>query len=69
LIFYFLESIDTDNSEIFSDMKMNPNELIKLVRKRRNIHLNDQINQRHKRALSTYDFYNNDPVLRKKNCF
>lgn len=50
-------------------MKMNPNELIKLVRKRRNIHLNDQINQRHKRALSTYDFYNNDPVLRKKNCF
>jgi hypothetical protein len=42
-------------------MKMNPNELIKLARKRRNIHLNDQINQRHKRALSTYDFYNTDP--------
>jgi len=45
---------------------MNPNELINSARKRRSIYLNDKTNQRHKRALSTYDFYNTNPVLLKK---
>jgi hypothetical protein len=46
---------------------MSQNELTNLARKRRNIHFNDRSKRRHKRALSTYDFYNTDPVL--KNCF
>jgi hypothetical protein len=58
----FLEPVDTDLSQVFSDFKMTPNDLTNLARKRRNINLNDESNQRRKRALSTYDFYNTDPV-------
>jgi hypothetical protein len=45
---------------------MNQNELTKLARKRRNIHFNDRSKRRHKRALSTYEFYNTNPVFKKK---
>jgi hypothetical protein len=61
----FLEPVDTDLSQVFSDFKMTPNDLTNLARKRRNINLNDESNQRRKRALSTYDFYNTDPVWMK----
>lgn len=49
----YLESV------IFTDIKMNSNELKNSVRKRRNINLE---NQRHKRDLSEYDFYNGNPL-------
>jgi hypothetical protein len=42
---------------------MNPIELINIARQRRTVNLNDRSNQRPKRALSTYDIYNEDPVL------
>ncbi len=41
---------------------MNSNELINLLRKRRNIHFNDHFKNRHKRSLSTFELYNTDPV-------
>jgi hypothetical protein len=52
--------VDTDDSKVFSDIKMTPNELTNIVRRRRNIKLNDETNRRRKRALSPYDFYDTD---------
>jgi hypothetical protein len=54
------EPVDTDDSKVFSDIKMTPNELTNIVRRRRNIKLNDETNRRRKRALSPYDFYDTD---------
>jgi hypothetical protein len=51
--------IDTDDSKVFSDIKMTPNELTD-VRRRRDIKLNEETNRRRKRALSPYDFYDTD---------
>ena len=61
--FVFIGSLNTDNSKVFTDIKMNPTELIKVSRKRRNIISNDESNQRRKRSLSSYDIYNTDPVF------
>jgi hypothetical protein len=52
--------VDTDDSKVYSDMKMSPNELIDIVRRRRDVKLNDQSNRRRKRALLPYDFYDTD---------
>jgi hypothetical protein len=52
--------VDTDNSKIFSDIKMTPNELTDVIRRRRDVKLNDESNRRRKRALSPYDFYDTD---------
>lgn len=49
--------VNTDDSKIFSDIKMTPNELTNVVRKRRNVKLIDESNRRRKRALSPYNFY------------
>jgi hypothetical protein len=54
--------VDTDDSKVFSDIKMTPNELTNVIRRRRYVQLNDQLNQRRKRALSTYDFYDTDSL-------
>ncbi|CAF0824446.1 unnamed protein product [Adineta steineri] len=54
--------VDTDDSNIFSDVKMTPSELTEIVRRRRDIKLNTESNRRHKRALSPYDFYDTDPL-------
>jgi hypothetical protein len=54
--------VDTDDSKVFSDIKMTPNELTNVIRRRRYVKLNDQLNQRRKRALSTYDFYDTDSL-------
>ncbi|CAF1116562.1 unnamed protein product [Adineta steineri] len=54
--------VDTDDSKIFSDIQMNPNEFTNFARKRRNINLNSESIQRRKRALSPYDLYNIDPL-------
>jgi hypothetical protein len=62
--FILLEPIDTDDSKVFSDIKMTPNELTD-VRRRRDIKLNEETNRRRKRALSPYDFYDTDSVLSK----
>jgi len=51
--------VDTDDSKVFSDIKMTPNELTD-VRRRRDIKLNEETNRRRKRALSPYDFYDTD---------
>ncbi len=58
--------MDTDNSKVFSDIKMTPNELTDVIRRRRDVKLNDESNRRRKRALSPYDFYDTDSVLKKK---
>ncbi|CAM4783329.1 unnamed protein product [Rotaria magnacalcarata] len=55
------KSVDTGNTNAFTDIVMNPDEYINLARKRRNINLNSAFNQRNKRALSLYDLYNTDP--------
>jgi hypothetical protein len=52
--------VDTDDSKIFSEIQMNSNELTDIVRRRRDVKLNDESNRRRKRALSPYDFYNTD---------
>jgi len=52
--------VDTDDSKYFSDIKMTPNELRDIVRRRRDVKLNDESNRRRKRALSPYDFYDTD---------
>jgi hypothetical protein len=49
--------VDTDDSTIFSESQMTPNQLSNVLRQRRHVKLNDQLNQRRKRALSPYDFY------------
>jgi hypothetical protein len=41
---------------------MNLNELTDIVRRRRDVKLNDESNRRRKRALSPFDFYNTDSV-------
>ncbi len=41
---------------------MNPDDLIDIVRRRRDAKLNVETNQRRKRALSPYDFYDTDSV-------
>ncbi|CAF1055715.1 unnamed protein product [Rotaria sp. Silwood1] len=56
------KSVDTDNTNVFTDINMDPREFKNLARKRRNIKLNPESKQRHKRASSIYDFYNNDPL-------
>ena len=63
LIYLFLAIVDTDNSKVFSDIKMSPSELTNIVRRRRNIKLNDELNSRRKRAISPYEFYDSDAVL------
>ncbi len=43
---------------------MTPNELTAVVRRRRNIKLNDETHRRRrKRSLSPYEFYDTDSVL------
>ena len=61
----YLEPADTDDSDGFTEMTMKPNELTNLAnqrRRRRHVNSQDQPNQRHKRALSTYELYDVDPV-------
>ncbi len=62
LFFFSIELVDTDDSKVFSDIQMTPNELTDIVRRRRDAKLNVETNQRRKRALSPYDFYDTDPV-------
>lgn len=52
--------VDTDNSKVFSDIKMTPSELTNVIRRRRDVKLNDESIRRRKRALSPYDFYDTD---------
>jgi hypothetical protein len=61
-LFVFVEPIDTDDSKVFSESQMTPNQLTNVIRQRRNVKLNDQSNRRRKRALSPYDFYDTDSV-------
>jgi hypothetical protein len=42
---------------------MASNELTDVIRRRRDVKLNDESNRRRKRALSPYDFYDSDSVL------
>jgi len=56
-----LELVDTDDSRIFSDIQMTPFNL-QNIRQRRQIQLNEQSSQRHKRALSPYEFFDTDSV-------
>ncbi|CAF1217590.1 unnamed protein product [Rotaria sordida] len=56
------KSVNTDNTNVFTDTIMDPTEFTNLARKRRNIKLNPGSKQRQKRALSLYNFYNNDPL-------
>lgn len=58
----FLDPVDTDDSLVFSEVKMNPSELSTILRRRRDVKANDQSNQRRKRALSSYDLYDTDGV-------
>lgn len=51
--------VDTDDSRVFSDIQMTPFNL-KTIRQRRQIQLNEQSTQRHKRALSPYEFFDSD---------
>jgi hypothetical protein len=54
--------VDTDDSKVFSDIKMTSNELTDVIRRRRDVKLNDESNRRRKRALSPYDFYDTDSL-------
>jgi hypothetical protein len=63
IYFLLLEPVDTDDSKVFSDIKMASNELTDVIRRRRDVKLNDESNRRRKRALSPYDFYDSDSVL------
>lgn len=58
-------SVDIDDSNVFSDLKMNPFELKTIGRNRRDLHLNKQENRRRKRAtFSPYELYETeDPRL------
>ena len=51
------DAVDTDDSVVFSEGKMNPSELSTILRRRRDVKANDQSNRRRKRALSSYDPY------------
>ena len=61
---FSLEPTDLNNAALFTDVKMNPNELIHLQerRRRRQINRNDEFRQRRKRALSSFDFLDGDLV-------
>lgn len=59
---FVLEPVDTDESKVFSDIKMTPSDLMNVRRRRRDVKLHEQFNQRRKRALSPYDFYDTDSV-------
>ena len=59
---FILETGDADDSQVFSDLKMNPTELTDIVRRRRDVKSNDESSRRRKRALSPYDFYDADSV-------
>ena len=64
-LFSYLEPLDTDDFDGFTEMKMKPSELTNLAnqrRRRRHASSNDQANQRRKRALSSYELYDVDPV-------
>lgn len=65
MFFSFEELVDTDDSQLFTDVKMVPNELMQLGRRRRHLTLQDKFPQRRKRALSPFNFYDTDPVGRK----
>ncbi|CAF0857524.1 unnamed protein product [Adineta ricciae] len=54
--------VDIDDSNVFSDIKMTPNELTDIVRRRRDVKLNMEPNRRRKRALSAFDLYDTDPL-------
>ena len=41
---------------------MTPSDLMNVRRRRRDVKLHEQFNQRRKRALSPYDFYDTDSV-------
>ncbi|CAF1161203.1 unnamed protein product [Adineta ricciae] len=51
-----------DDSNVFSDIKMTPNELTDIVRQRRDVKLSMESNRRRKRALSAFDLYDTDPL-------
>lgn len=61
--FFVLEPVDTDDSNVFSDITMTPSDLMNVRRRRRDVKFNDQSNQRRKRALTPYEFYETDSVL------
>ncbi|CAM2711454.1 unnamed protein product [Rotaria socialis] len=50
--------INTDDSKLFSDIKMTPNQQTDIVRRRRHV----KLNTRRKRAASAYDFYDTDSL-------
>ncbi|CAF1141971.1 unnamed protein product [Rotaria magnacalcarata] len=52
------KSINTDDSKLFSDIKMTPNQQTDIVRRRRDV----KLNTRRKRAASPYDFYDTDSL-------
>ncbi|CAF1252246.1 unnamed protein product [Rotaria sp. Silwood1] len=54
--------VDTDDSKTFSDIMMTPSELTDIVRRRRDVKLNDELNTRRKRAISPYSFYDTDSL-------
>ncbi|CAF1341661.1 unnamed protein product [Adineta ricciae] len=59
------QPLDNDDFDGFTEMKMKPSELTNLAdqrRRRRHVSSNDQANQRHKRALSSYELYDVDPL-------
>lgn len=60
------EPVDTDDSRVYSDIQMTPLNLKNILRRRREIRLNDPSSQRRKRALSPYDFDETDSVLRRE---
>lgn len=62
-VLLILETMDADDSQVFSDLKMNPTELKDIGRRRRDVKSNDESSRRRKRALSPYDFYDTDSVM------
>ena len=61
--------VTIDDSSVFTDTHMNPNEFAHLQqrrRRRRHAFLDGEASQRRKRALSTYEFYPSEPVMRKR---
>lgn len=67
ILFSFIDSVDTENSNVFTDFKMDPDELKTVARKRRFINLDPKPNQRRKRALTAYDFYDEEDPVRTKS--
>lgn len=54
--------VETDDSNVFSDISMNPTELSSIVRRRRSLRRDDQSNNRHKRSLTPYDLLDDDEI-------